>query len=203
MSTNTNTEHISAVSSGVGDAVGVDCRKWFVAIVNNNSEKAVQERMSSLDYETYVAKQVVLRVWKNGRKAKVDKVVIPSVVFVKCTEKERKSIVSLPFINRFMVNRALASVNGLHKPLVTIPQKQIDTLRFMLGQSDISVNFVETPFRQHDKVVVVRGNLKGVEGEVIQACDGKSEVIVRIELLGAAKVTIETINLQLMKRHES
>ena len=106
---------------------------------------------------------------KNGRKAKVDKVVIPSVVFVKCTEKERKSIVSLPFINRFMVNRALASVNGLHKPLVTIPQKQIDTLRFMLGQSDIPVNFVETPFRQHDKVVVVRGNLKGVEGEVIQA----------------------------------
>ena len=68
MSTNTNTEHISAVSSGVGDAVGVDCRKWFVAIVNNNSEKAVQERMSSLDYETYVAKQVVFACLEERQK---------------------------------------------------------------------------------------------------------------------------------------
>ena len=196
MSTNTDTEGVAAVPHGVDDAVGVGSRKWYVAIVNNNTEKAVQERLIKLGYETYVAKQVVIRVWKNGRKAKVDKVVIPSVVFVKCTEAERREIVTLSFINRFLTNKAATSAHGLAKPPATIPQAQIDLLRFMLGQSELPVSFVETFFRKHDKVVVIRGNLKGLEGEVIQAGDGKSEVIVRIDILGSAKVTIDTISLQ-------
>lgn len=196
MSTNTDTESVATVPHGVGDAVGVESRKWYVAIVNNNTEKAAQERLEKMRYETYVAKQVVLRVWKNGKKAKVDKVVIPSIVFIKCTEKERKDIVALSFINRFLTNKAATSTNGLTKPLAIIPQKQIDTLRFMLGQSDIPVTIVDTPFREHDKVEVIRGNLKGLEGEVIQVNAGKSEVIVRIDILGSAKMSIETINLQ-------
>jgi len=97
MSANTDTESVTTVPHGVDDAVGVKSRKWYVAIVNNNTEKAVQERLEKMNYETYVAKQLLMRVWKNGKKAKVDKVVIPSVVFIKCTEKERKEIVALPF----------------------------------------------------------------------------------------------------------
>lgn len=194
-----DTERVAAVPPGVGDAVGVEKRIWYVAIVSNNTEKAVEERLKSLHYESYVAKQTVLRIWKNGRRAKIDKVVIPSMVFVKCTEVERRTIVTFPFINRFLTNKAAASTNGMNRPLATIPQQQIDTLRFMLGQSDIPVTFVDTPFRQHDKVKIVRGKLKGVEGEVIQAEDGKSDVIVRIDILGSAKMTIDTVNLQLVK----
>ena len=87
---------VTAVPSGVGDAVGVQDRKWFVAIVNNNTERSVEEKLSKSGYETYVAKQKVIRVWKNGKKAKVDKVLLPSVVFIKCTERERREIVTLP-----------------------------------------------------------------------------------------------------------
>lgn len=200
MSANTYTDSVATGPFGVGDAVGVENRKWFVAIVNNNTEKATQERLERLNYEAYVAKQSVLRVWKNGRRSRVDKVVIPSMVFIRCTEKERRTIVAYPFINRFLTNKAARSVNGMIKPLAVIPQEQIDTLRFMLGQSDIPVTFEEAPFRQYDKVVVVRGELKGIEGEVIQASDGKSEVIVRIDVLGSAKMVIDTINLQLANK---
>lgn len=196
MSVNADTESVATVPHGVGDAVGVEPPRWYVAVVKSNTEKAVQERLERMGYEAYVAKQMVLRVWKNGRKAKVDKVVIPSFVFVKCTEKERKSIVALPFINRFLTNKAGTSADGLTKPLATIPQEQIDTLRFMLGQSDIPVAFVDTPFRKHDKVVVIRGNLKGLAGEILHATDGKSEVVVRIDILGSAKMTIDNVNLQ-------
>lgn len=136
---------------------------------------------------------------ENGRKSKVDKVVIPSMVFIKCTEKERREIVTLPYISRFLTNKANTSTNGLSKPLAIIPQKQIDMLRFMLGQSDIPVTFVDKPFRVRDKVEVIRGNLKGLEGEVIQIKDGKSEIVVRIDILGAAKILIDTINLQHIK----
>lgn len=200
MNVKADTESVAAVPLGVGDAVGVaDCCKWYVAIVNNNTEKAVQERLEKSGYETYVAKQQVYRVWKNGRKAKVDKVVIPSMVFIRCSEKERREIVTLPYINRFLTNEAAMSASRLTKPLATIPQKQIDMLRFMLGQSDVPVAFVDKPFKVQDKVEVIRGNLKGLEGEVIQVYDGKSEIVVRIDILGVAKMLIDTINLQHIK----
>lgn len=191
---------VPAVPTGVGDAVGVSERKWFVAIVGTNTEKATAGKLEQLGYESYVAKQNVMRVWKNGRRAKVDKVVIPSVVFVRCTEKERRTIVTFPFISRFMTNRAGVSATGLNKPLAIVPQEQIDLLRFMLGQSDIPVTFTDAPFQCHDRVVVVRGGLKGIEGEVIHADEGTSEVIVRIDALGAACMTIDTVNLCLAGR---
>lgn len=199
MCSDADNKGVASVPCGVDDAVGMQDRKWYVAIVNHNTEKATQTRLGESGYETYVAKQTVMRVWKNGRKAKVDKVIIPSIVFIRCTEAERRQIVALPFINRFMTNKAASQAAGLNKPLATIPQKQIDTLRFMLGQSDIPVDFVEAPVKVHDKIMVTRGNLKGMEGEVIKTIDGKSEVIVRIDLLGSAKLSIDTVNLEILK----
>ena len=171
-------------------------RQWFVAIVKNNTEKSAEERLGRLGHETYVARQQVLRVWKNGRKAKVDKVLIPAMVFVKCTEAERKEIVALPFISRFMTNKAAASAESPTKPLAVIPQEQIDTLKFMLGQSDIPVTMVAAPYKVRDRVVVVRGNLRGLEGEVVQTAEGKSDLIIRVDLLGCAQVTINAIDLE-------
>ncbi len=196
MSVSIDTESVTAAQPCVGDAVGVESSKWFVAIVKNNTEKSVQERLTKSGHETYVATQKVIRVWKNGRKAKVDKVLLPSMVFVKCTEPERKEIVALPFISRFMTNKAGAAKEGMTKPLAVIPQEQIDTLRFMLGQSDVPVNFVDTPYRPHDRVVVVRGNLRGLEGEVVKTTDGKSELIIRVDILGCAQVTINAVDLE-------
>lgn len=191
--------HVAAAPPGAGAAGGADSRKWFVAIVNNNTEKAVQERLERLCYETYVAKQTVVRVWKNGRKAKIDKVVIPSMVFIRCTEKERREIVTLPFVNRFLTDKAAETAKGVSKPLAVIPQEQIDLLRFMLGQSNIPVTLVDTPLKIEDKVVIVRGDLKGIEGEVIQVKEDKSEVVVRLDLLCSAKIAIDSADLERIK----
>ncbi len=93
------------------------------------------------------------------------------MMFIKCTEKERRAIVELPDINRFLTNRAAKSVNGVSQPIAVIPQEQIDKLRFMLGQSDIPVSLVDTPYKAQDKIVVVRGSLKGLGGEVVQTVE--------------------------------
>ncbi len=190
---------VTAVPSGVGDAVGVENRKWYVAIVNNNTEKAVQDRLTKLGYETYVAKQKVIRVWKNGKKARVDKVLLQTLVFIKCTETERKEVVTLPYINRFMTNRTCASTNSSTKPLAVIPQKEIDTLRFMLGQSDVPVSLIDTPYKINDRITVIRGSLKGLEGEVVESENGKSEIIVKIDILGCARVVIDTTDIEPVK----
>lgn len=194
--TDPHTERVAAVPSGVGGAVGVTGRRWYVAIVNNNSEKLVGERLARLGHESYVAVQQVMRVWRNGRKARTDRVVFPALVFVRCTEAERLKIVRLPYINRFMTDRAAGTSGTLPRPVAVIPQGQIDTLRFMLGQSDIPVTIVDTPYRVSDRVTVVRGGLRGLEGEVVQTLDGKSEVVVRIDILGSARVLIDTVDLE-------
>lgn len=99
-------KHISSVSTpattNVDDAVGVTEAKWFIAIVNNRSEKANAEKLTKMGIVNYVPVQDELRVWNNGKRVMVEKVMIPSKIFIHCTEKERREIVNLPFIFRFM-----------------------------------------------------------------------------------------------------
>lgn len=199
MNTIEKSDRLATVPSGVGDAVGVPERQWYVAVVTHNTEKNCAERLTKKGIENYVPIQTEYKVWKNGRKAKVNRVVIPSTVFIKCTEQERREIVKLPFINRFMTNKAGFSARSLHKPLAIIPDRQIDILKFMLGQSDIPVEISEKPFRKGDKVRVVRGSLAGLEGEVVDMKNATAELILFLGLLGYARLSIDTLNLNIIK----
>ncbi|MDE6174433.1 MAG: UpxY family transcription antiterminator [Duncaniella sp.] len=194
MSADVVTNRVAAVPAGVGDAVGVEKRNWFVAIVKNNTEKMAYERLTKAGYESYLPTQTLYRIWKNGKRAKIDHVVLPTLIFVRCTEKERMQVVALPYINRFMTNKACG--NAVSKPLAVIPDNQIETLRFMLGQSDVPVSIAERSFRKGDKVRVARGKLCGLEGEVVNTADGQSELIVRIDILGCAKVMINAVDIE-------
>lgn len=181
---------ITTVPQGVDDAVGVPQSKWFVAIVNSRHEKAVAGKLAEIGLETYVAIQKEMRVWANGKRKIVDRVVIPSMVFVKCTEKERRQIVTLPYVNRFLVNHTAES-GGLNKPVAVIGEAEIRKLKFMLGQSDSQVEFVPTEFRVKDNVRIIRGNLRGLEGEIRENSDGTHTLVVSFSLLGGATVFIQ------------
>lgn len=180
---------------GVGDAVGVSDLKWFIAIVNNNCEKAVGQKLEEKGYENYVPLQSEMKIWKNGRKAIVDRVVIPSIVFIHCSENMRREVVSLPYINRFMTNKA-GSPTGFRNPLAVVPDDQIERLKFMVGNSDSPVTFSSASFRTGDVIRVVRGRLAGLEGEIQYVDEKHSELIVRLDFLGNARLTIETINVE-------
>lgn len=186
---------VATVPNGVGDAVGVEKSQWYVAIVKHNTEKSCAEKLDKMGIQTYVPIQAEYRIWKNGRKAKIDRVVIPSIVFIKCTETERREIVKLPFINRFMTNKARVSTNT-NKPLAIIPDDQISTLKFMVGNSDTPIIFSNHPYKKGDYVRVVRGNLMGLEGEIQLIDDKHSELIISLDYLGNARLTIETINIE-------
>lgn len=199
MSDNTITKVETPAQDVVDGAVGVEKTHWFVAIVNPKSEKVVAGRLDKLGIRNYLATQSEIRVWKNGRKTKVDRMVIPSTIFIRCTEKCRREIVKMPFISRFMTNKA-SGVNGsLNKPVATIPDRQIETLKFMLCQSDTPVNISSADFKAGDKVRVLRGSLVGLEGEVTDMSKDKSELIVRLDVFGCAKLIIDTVNLELIR----
>ncbi|MDE5878243.1 MAG: UpxY family transcription antiterminator [Muribaculaceae bacterium] len=190
MITNANDHASTPEPQGLDGAVGVSGPKWFVAIVNSRHEKKVAENLQQDGIRCYVATQKEMKVWKNGKRKTIDRVVIPSVVFINCTEKERRRIVGLPFIYRFMVNRSAES-GTLNKPVAVIPDVQIQKLQFMLGQSDFPVNFVPSAFKIKDNVRVIRGSLKGLYGQIMENSDGTHTLTVGIELLGGASVKID------------
>ena len=178
------------------DAVGVDSPQWYVAIVPPNHETKISDRLALNGYETYVAKQSRLRVYASGRKKWVSQVLIPSKIFIKCTDKERHLVLQDPEVLRFMTNPS-GSITSGHKSLAVVTPKEIDTLKFMLGQKDYPVSFQDSNFAKGDPVRIIRGSLKGLEGMVVSSDNSDKEIIVKLELLGCAKVTISTSDLEL------
>lgn len=195
MSANTVASDASTATNVVDDAVGMEKSYWFVAIVNHNTEKSVAEKLEKQGINNYLPTQTEIRVWKNGRKAKIDRVVIPSTIFVYCTEQQRREIVKLPYINCFMTNRAGASASLNHKPLAIIPDSQIETLKFMLKQHDIPVEIIGNTFKAGDKVRIMQGGLVGLEGVVLDMKSAKSEFFVSLNIFGYARILIDTSNL--------
>lgn len=187
------------VTDVVDSAVGVAGSQWFVAIVHFHSEKQSADKLTKMGVETYLPTQKEIRVWRNGRKSKVDRIVIPATLFIHCTEEKRREIVKLPFIYRFMTNTAgTAASDFLNKPLAIVSDKEIKQLKFMLGQSDVPVVITDRPYKVGDKVRVIRGSLAGLEGEVFMTTEDKSEVMVALEFFGCAKLLIDTVNLKVI-----
>ena len=184
-------------TGGKSDATPSSAVHWYVAIVGNNTEKACGDKLEKAGYEIYVPTQREMRRWRNGRRKLIDRVVIPSVVFIRCTEQERKKeIVALPYIKRFMTDRARQGSTPSGRTIAVVPDEQIEKLRFILYNSDSPVSIESAPLRLGDKVRVVRGRLMGIVGNVIQHREGNPDIIVQLDILGCARMNISEDDLE-------
>lgn len=212
---------VSPTASVADDAVGVPGAKlkWFVAIVTNRSEKRVAAMLDRLGVQNYVATQEQVRLRPSGRRVTVEQIVIPAKVFVRTTEAERRQLLQLPGINRYLSNHAAgrpeSSVSSRSKgtgaspvappgkgtyiaasPVAIVPDAEIEILRFMLGQSDNPVTISDNrPFAVGEKVKVIRGQLQGLTGEISRIPAPTATLTVRIPILGYAQVTIDPTSL--------
>lgn len=185
-------------------AVGVskspkEARRWYVAVVNNKSEKLCQERLlqrlknkpdSENSYEVYVPIQQEMTLRRDGRRKKIDRIVFPALLFIRCTERvRRREIVYLPYIKRFMVNIA-GSSQSTCRPVAVIPDHQMYSLMRMVNDAEEQVTIESCPLHLGDRVRVNGGKLVGLEGNIYREIDGSTSLVVKIDILGCAKVTI-------------
>lgn len=154
-------------------------RQWLVAYVQSFLEKKTAERLKAMGVECYLPIQSEIRQWSDRRK-KVDRLVIPMMIFVHVTPQERPLPLTLQAISRYMVLR------GESRPAV-IPEEQMERFRFMLDYSPEAVEICSTPLAAGDAVKVIKGPLAGLEGELVMI-GGKSKVAVRLDMLGSAHV---------------
>ena len=167
-------------------------QNWYIAYVHTNTEKKTSQLLDSMGIENYVALQEIVKLGRNGRKMKTTKKVIGGMVFVKCTDAQRlKEVAHIPYVLRFMMDRS-----GTQRKVATVPQSQMDLLRFMVGQSEVPVEFSQGEFAVGKKVRVVRGALMGIEGTVKEIKPDMTEVIVQLDTIGCARLAIESFNLE-------
>lgn len=186
----------STAIPNVGDAVGMEKKSWYIAIVGNNTEKSSSERLSKMGYECYVPIRQELRYRKDGKRSVVDKILMPTVVFVYCTERQRKRIVNLQYINRFMVNNAGICRNSLTNPLAIIPERQIACLKFMIGNSVTPVTIADRSLRRGDFVRVIRGETFWVRRRNHGHKKRPFGISRCLKFFGCAKLEIDTINVE-------
>ncbi len=190
--------HSSASTNNVTPPVnGTDDREarpkfWVAACTRSRSEKKACAAISKLGLEYYLPTQTHIRQWSD-RKKKVEVAVIPMTIFVNLTESDILTVKRLPLIFR------LLSMPGSDK-VARIPSDDIDKLKFILGQSESPVDFDTSAFHINTNVRVVRGPLMGLEGQVISSDNESSEIIVRIGILGGARMSIGKIDLELIQR---
>lgn len=154
-------------------------RQWLVAYVQSCLEKKVADRLSAMGIECYLPIQSEIRQWSDRRK-KVERLVIPMMIFVHVTPQERPLPLTLQAVSRYMVLR------GERHPAV-IPDAQMERFRFMLDYSREAVELCDTSLATGDRVRVIKGPLAGFEGELV-TIGGKSKVAVRLDMLGCAYV---------------
>lgn len=203
---------IDAVGVERADATNLIRRRseqkhWYIAIVNNKSEKLCRDRLEKRlanqpegekDYEVYIAFQKEMYLTPSGKRRQEERILFRSIVFIRCTETLRKKeIVHLPYIKRFMVNIAGERRGGI-RPVAFIPDEQMAKLRRMVNDSDEPVTIDPRPLPLGAKVRINGGKLRGLEGNVLESPDGGTCFVIRVDLLGCAKVSISRDLLEVL-----
>lgn len=156
-------------------------KRWLAAYVKMHHEKRVRDRLTAMGIENFLPVQEEVRQWSD-RKKKVERVLIPMMIFVRVDTQEQRSVITHPSVLRYLTLR------GEHTP-TEIPAEQMERFRFMLDHSDSAVSFSTDDLQPGEKVRVIKGPLAGLEGELITV-EGKSKIAIRIHQLGCAEVEI-------------
>ena len=140
-------------------------KSWLAAYVRLYHEKKTRDRLTAMGIESFLPVQEEIHQWSDRRK-KIERVVIPMMIFVHVDPAERAEVLTLSAV---------------------IPDEQMERFRFMLDYSEESIEVCSSPLAPGEQVRVIKGPLAGLEGELV-TIDGKSKVAVRLDMLGCAHV---------------
>ena len=147
-------------------------KKWFALYTRSRAEKKAKQQLLDASIDCYLPVQKTLRQWSD-RKKKVERVVLPSYIFVNIEPNQTDKV--------FVCDHLIAFVRYEGKPAI-IPDKQIEAFKRIID-SETPFEINPENFPRGSKVKVIYGSLKGVEGEIYEIANNK-KLIVRIDQVG-------------------
>lgn len=168
---------------------------WIAAYTRPRSERKAASDLAkgtaiTPEIETYCPTQTLIKQWSD-RKKKIETVVIPMIVFAHVNDEEIKTVEQNPLIVRVL------RYPGCSEP-ANIPDSQIAQLKFMLNGADSPVEFCTQTFKANDWVKVIRGNLKGLIGQIVRVGHDKLNLYISIDILGGAMCTIDSSDIEII-----
>ena len=166
---------------------------WYIAYTRSCQDKNVAAALSARGYEVFVPIRKEVRQWSDRKKV-VDRLLIPHMVFVRCTELERRNSVSeIPYITRYLTEKP-----GNYKAAI-VPDYQMDAFMAMVASAGGEVALIDHPLSPGDLVRVKHGALEGKVAELVKV-EGKDCLAVRLPILGAACVQIDRNSVELITK---
>lgn len=157
-------------------------KSWVAVLVQMNTEKKVGEKLSKLGIENYVPTQSEIHQWSD-RKKKVERIVIPMVVFAFINKSQEGQIKTFSYIHKFL------SYPG-EREVAVIPKEQIERLKYMLSNADSKVELFNSDLELGEDVEVIKGPLKGLSGKLFYFNQERPMVGIRLDSLGCACVNV-------------
>ena len=168
--------------------------QWFVAKTKARQEKKIREQLEEMGIEVYLPTSVEVRQW-HDRKKKVEMVLIPSTIFIH-TDKERA--LSLPNDRGVQIRYAIDMMDG-KRSMMTVSKREMDNfMKFLDVSEDAPVMDDDLLYEKGTKVIITKGTLNGIEGELIEA-KSKKKVVIRLSGLIACTLEIPMNYLQVIK----
>jgi len=141
--------------------------EWFALYTKPRNEKRVAENLAALGIEAYCPLVTTIKQWSD-RKKKVESPLIPSYVFVKIEEANRKDV--------FQVAGVVQYVFWLGKP-ATIKPHEIEALKTQLAALVVKVD-IET-WIPNSEVQINEGPFKNQMAEVDKISANKITLIIK------------------------
>ena len=180
---------VAAQADASVEHVDNEC-KWYVAYVMPRSEKKVCEALINKPLEAYIPTRWEIHVWRNGRRNKVEQVLIPGVVFVKVSRKRLAEVRAVPNVHSFMMDPARRASKRGAQPFAIIPEAEMHLLKVMVGQEEFNVEF-STQFTLGEHVSILGFEAFGDTAQIVRLPGKNSTYVgVRVSCLGCAYMEV-------------
>jgi transcription antitermination factor NusG len=148
--------------------------QWYVLYTKPLSEKKVAERLQLLGIAHYLPLYTTIKQWSD-RKKKLERPLINSVVFVRCTVPQLQRLYTVPSVAGVLRHDGKPAVVQAH---------EIQNLRILLQQVG-AADLEPIALEPGTAIEVTRGPFKGIIGTAVQVLNSL-RVIIEIRQLGVA-----------------
>jgi transcription antitermination factor NusG len=152
--------------------------RWFASRTRFGQELSIKRSLEQRGVEHFIPTKRTIVV-RRGKERPAEVPLIRNLVFLRATKKTALSLAneySIPL--HFIIDR-------VSKSLLVVPDKQMEDFMRVLDMSKDEGGLVDSPVVPGDKVRVTKGDLAGVEGNVLETRDSTYIVVTLFDFLQA------------------
>jgi len=146
---------------------------WYAAKVKYQTERKMKVWLDGQTIENFIPFRTVM-IERNGRKFKREKPIVPGLLFIRTDLQTARTLPADSIIKMVFMR------NLENHQLLVVPDKQMQDFMFLLDLSESAVRIENANLKRGDRVRVIKGDLAGIEGELIRI-KGHKRVVIRLE----------------------